>query len=290
MSLAARALHRSWYTLVGGRPKPAELPKQESKRSKTKAAKLRREEKKALVLAAKAPIDPYSGAAAAASSACSPSRRAQLLPLSPHQGLTVLSLRPRPAEKRKHAEDGTTPADDAPLSPEGYTPMSPSFSPAHMPLSPSLSAVLPDFPPLDPPQLGEAAYAEEEGDYLDDDDDGGVEWDGTNATVQLDPAQWDDAPLLSAWELEEAAFAARHGTGKSWLTLATEAQALDITIEEHVDRLEAEKVQREAAAAAPAPAAAPKVDKVAERHLRRFAQAPPPSAAGPDDMPELSYD
>lgn len=136
-----------------------------------------------------------------------------------------------------------------------------------------------------------------------DADDGGldkeVEWEGlVVANNQLDPAQWDDAPLLSAWETEEAAFAARHGTGKSWLTLATEAAALGVPLEEHVAALEAAKLAREAAVPSSSDSGEPlkpKVDKVAERHLRRFAQVSagaPPTAGSTFAVPEpeLSYD
>lgn len=135
-----------------------------------------------------------------------------------------------------------------------------------------------------------------------------IAWEGVVvANNQLDPAQWDDAPLLSVWEEEEKAFAARHGTGKSWLTLATEAETLGIALEEHVAALEAARIAREGAAAGSDPSAAvqsgveprPKVDKVAERHLRRFAQASfdarGASASAATSAPvasdsELSYD
>jgi hypothetical protein len=179
--------------------------------------------------------------------------------------------------------------------------MSPSFSPSHTPLSPSLTGADPDLPPLDAVESMDADMglegAPEE-----------LEWEGlVVANNQLDPAQWDDTPLLSAWEHEEAAFAARHGTGKSWLTLATEAETLGVPLEDHVASLEAARLAREHAlpgvgASLVGPEGAepkPKVDKVAERHLRRFAQASsdvssasvaPSSSTPADPVPELTYD
>lgn len=157
--------------------------------------------------------------------------------------------------------------------------MSPSFSPAHTPLSPSLSAV-PDFP-LDGPLPEEYEYEEEGG-------DGDADW-AADDSVQLDPSQWDDSTLVQTWEEEEEAFKALHGTGKSWLTLAMEAQALGVPVDVYIATLAAAK---EATSEASGPT---RNDKVAERHMKRFEAVRGASGGGsgptPEtDVAELSYD
>ena len=77
---------RRWYTRIGGRPKPEEVPQPESKRSKARAAKLRKAEQKAAAQAAKVAVDPYGSAATAGNASRAPP------PSPPHSSSIITDL------------------------------------------------------------------------------------------------------------------------------------------------------------------------------------------------------
>ncbi|CED82945.1 hypothetical protein [Phaffia rhodozyma] len=217
-----------------------------------------------------------------------------------------------PSKKRHKRSNQTTPPsiihslspthnDYTPDSPS-YTPQSPTFS---IPGSPSPRSI--DQAPIEP----EVEKYDKQGQDLRSDDGRGIEeeqWEegrevefgflGVGGGGMLDSNQWDDSSLVEDWERQKKNWQAQHGTTKSWLDLALEAQARG----ESISSLDIQPAVPLSSTSTSIPtssisSASSGIDKVAERNIARFkavAQAgiQPTKGTGLEDNTsgELCYD